>query len=186
MLPRLSTYSPGAGDVEHTSYSCFAHQPRPCQACFCSLLYCSPKSVYSGLSLVTPRVHLIYPCSSSCTTKKSLVLPKCCVNIFMTGGGRQEGWKGKGGRQEKSKCRLSNSILMLVTNTSKAICTLTQNQSKNEGTSVYDIWHTVGSSLMGLGCVWLGGMMIWKITGLHCTGMTRHLWTWLQVMLWSQ
>ena len=75
----------------------------------------------------------------------------------MTGGGKQEGWKGKGGRQaeSKSKCRLSISILMLVTNTSKAICILTQNQS-NKNKALLSV-KTVGSSLMGLGCVWVGG-----------------------------
>ena len=142
MLPRLSTYSPGAGGVEHTSYSSFAHQPRPCLACFCSLLYCSPKSAHSDLSLLSPRVHW-NTLAVSVVQKKSLALPKCCVNIFMTGGGKQEGWKGKGGRQakSKSKCRLSISFLMLVTNTSKAICTLTQNQSnKNKALLSINCW----------------------------------------------
>ena len=100
MLPRLSTYSPGAGGVEHTSYSSFAHQPRPCLACLCSLLYCSFKFVHCDLTLLKCKVlgkgTLKYPCSSSCTTKKSLVLPECCVNIFMTGGGSKRGGKERG------------------------------------------------------------------------------------------
>ena len=95
MLPRLSTYSPGAGGVEHTSYSCSAHQPRPCLACFCSLLYCSPKSVHSDLSLLSPRVHW-NTLAVSVVQKKSLALPKCCVNIFMTGGGSKRGGKERG------------------------------------------------------------------------------------------
>ena len=95
-LPRLSTYSPGAGGVEHTSYSCSAHQPRPCLACFCSLLYCSPKSVHSDLSLLSPRVHWNTLAVQGVQQRRAW----CCPNVVSTylwqEGGSKRGGKERG------------------------------------------------------------------------------------------